>query len=702
MNENKEAFYSYLDDFDLVTIIVPYDDYQSSDEYHLKGNDEVIDLKILEQTHLRNEMKLVCSFDAYILLNLPYLVENNRKEQSSLRTGKIVRSELFDNIYYYKKTDLGVNYQKTSCKFKLWSPVAKQVRLELLSPEKNSEFHLLDYQSSGIWRLVLEGNYVGYRYRYHVQVNGKESVLTDPYGIASDTNSQYNYIVDKAQFEPINADIDFSGNPLDAVVLELSVRDFSMDPEMNFRYPGKFLGLIEPGIKTPLGQPAGFDYLKSLGITHVQLMPVLDFAGVDEKNPRSDYNWGYNPLQYFVLEGGYATDPEDSILRINEFRKVINAFHQANIGVILDVVFNHVHDRESFPIERLVPGYAFRVDREGIHTALSGCKNDLATERKMVRKLIIDALIYWATEFHIDGFRFDLMGLIDFETMNEVRQELEAVNPKILVYGEGWKMHSGNELDRMAHLENKKVLHTIGFFNDRFRDGIKGSTFHALEKGFATGDPFHAKDVAHWVEGSARQRWLFKYTSQSVNYVECHDNLTFMAKALLIQNDPILARKQARLALAMTVLSQGLPFIHLGQEFYRVKDFCENSFKAGDDINQIHWRELDLAIQEVEELRTWIRLRRRLPKLKSHSDLVASSKVEITPQSTVLIRLDQKEHFLILFKPLTQLEEIVIPKEYHLLYTSISAITIKKSGTCHLNDIGVCLFQGKDKPNDEF
>ncbi|MFA7045356.1 MAG: hypothetical protein WC172_03685, partial [Candidatus Izemoplasmatales bacterium] len=176
MNENKEAFYSYLDDFDLVTIIVPYDDYQSSDEYHLKGNDEVIDLKILEQTHLRNEMKLVCSFDAYILLNLPYLVENNRKEQSSLRTGKIVRSELFDNIYYYKKTDLGVNYQKTSCKFKLWSPVAKQVRLELLSPEKNSEFHLLDYQSSGIWRLVLEGNYVGYRYRYHVQVNGKESV----------------------------------------------------------------------------------------------------------------------------------------------------------------------------------------------------------------------------------------------------------------------------------------------------------------------------------------------------------------------------------------------------------------------------------------------------------------------------------------------------------------------------------------------
>ncbi|MFA6791428.1 MAG: hypothetical protein WCR28_03210, partial [Candidatus Izemoplasmatales bacterium] len=259
MNENKEAFYSYLDDFDLVTIIVPYDDYQSSDEYHLKGNDEVIDLKILEQTHLRNEMKLVCSFDAYILLNLPYLVENNRKEQSSLRTGKIVRSELFDNIYYYKKTDLGVNYQKTSCKFKLWSPVAKQVRLELLSPEKNSEFHLLDYQSSGIWRLVLEGNYVGYRYRYHVQVNGKESVLTDPYGIASDTNSQYNYIVDKAQFEPINADIDFSGNPLDAVVLELSVRDFSMDPEMNFRYPGKFLGLIEPGIKTPLGQPAGFD-----------------------------------------------------------------------------------------------------------------------------------------------------------------------------------------------------------------------------------------------------------------------------------------------------------------------------------------------------------------------------------------------------------------------------------------------------------
>lgn len=697
MNETQEFFYAYLDDFDLVTIIIPIDHYQSSDSYRLLGNDEVIDLKVLEQTPLANEMKLVCAFDAYILLNKPYQVENSRKKSATLRTGKIVRSELFDNIYYYKKSDLGVSYQPTSSKFKIWSPVAKQVRLELISPTKTKTFHALEYQSSGIWRLLLEGDFEGYRYRYHVRVNGKEWVLTDPYGIASDANSQYNIVVDSQKFDPITPRIDFSGNPMDAVVMEMSVRDFSMDPDVPFFHPGTFLGMIETGKRTPQGNPAGFDYLTSLGITHVQLMPVLDFAGVDETDPKSGYNWGYNPLQYFVLEGGYATDPDDPYARINEFRRLVNAFHQAQIGVILDVVFNHVHDRETFPLERLVPGYAFRVDREGIHTALSGCKNDLATERKMVRKLILDALIYWANEFQVDGFRFDLMGLIDFETMNEIRQELETLDPRILVYGEGWRMQTGNESDRMAHMQNKKVLHTIGFFNDRFRDTIKGSTFNVMEKGFATGDPTNVKDVVNCVEGGARNRWLFKYASQSVNYVECHDNLTFMAKALMMESDPVKAKKQARLALSLVLLSQGMSFLHLGQEFFRIKDFCDNSFKAGDQINQITWKDIDSATEAIDELKTLIRLRKHLPRLKSHSDLMAHSFVDITPKQTIVMTLLGSDNSLLVFKPLPDPERIKIPLSAKLLYTSIGFLDNQNPGVIELKDSGSCLFQWKDE-----
>jgi pullulanase len=498
----------------------------------------------------------------------------------------------------------------------------------------------------------------------------------------------------------MEATIDFSGNPLDAVVMEINVRDFSMDPEVPFCHRGKFLGLVETGLKTPGGNPAGFDYLKQLGITHVQLMPVLDFAGVDELDPDRTYNWGYNPIQYFVPEGWYATDPMDPYSRINEFREMVDAFHQANIGVILDVVFNHVYDLATFPLELLAPGYAFRVDREGIHTALSGCKNDLATERKMVRKLILDAVLYWATEFKIDGFRFDLMGLIDFETMNEIRQELEAVNPKILVYGEGWKMQTGNESDRMAHLQNKKVLHTLGFFNDRFRDQVKGNTFILAEKGYATGDLTMAEDVAEWMLGGARHRLLFKYTSQSVNYVECHDNLTLYAKILQIHPDEILAKKQSLLATAMTLLSLGMPFLHLGQEFFRTKGFVENTFKAGDDINRIVWKDTDASQAAIRLVAQLIQIRRHHVgfRLKSHSDLMDHATAIVLPSKTILITLRADTELTLCFKPTATPEEITLPKGAELLVASSDDLIKNHSGTWRLSDIGTCLFQRKDKP----
>ncbi|MFA5289693.1 MAG: type I pullulanase [Candidatus Izemoplasmatales bacterium] len=703
MKKDQRKFYPYLDDFDLLTIIVPQKNHDPGETYQLFGNDELIDLVIVEEVALTDEIKLLCTFDAYIDLGKIYYVINSKQDQSELYTGKIVRTELFDNIYQYRKHDLGASYHRDQTKFKLWSPVAKSVRLELAPPGSEPRFYDMKYTTSGVWRLVVEGDVEGYRYRYHVYVNGSEMRVTDPYARASDANGQYAYVVNPEKWLSMTEAIDFSGQMLDAIIYEVNVRDFSMDPNTDFRYRGKYLSMIETGVKTSSNHPAGFDYLKELGITHVQIMPIIDFGGVDEKQPDSLYNWGYNPEQYFVPEGWYATDPDDPYARINELRAMINGFHKANIGVILDVVYNHVHVADQFPYEKLVPGYSYHVDRDGILTNVSGCQNHLATHRKMIRKLIIDSCLFWAQEYHVDGFRFDLMGLIDYETMNEIRQELHALSEHIIVYGEGWKMHQSNLADRMAHMRNKKVLYTIGFFNDTFRETIKGSTFDPLVRGFATGDISHLDRVREVLYGSALNRYLFKYTSQSINYVECHDNMTFYDKALMITNDPLRAKKQALLATSIVILAQGVPFIHMGQEWYRTKHFEDNTYRSGDQLNRINWDEIDAAETDIRFLRQLIGLRKCSPcfQLKSHYELSQQMDVFLLESGSILAYYNDGANLMVVFKPLPKKEILEIDERYGLLSTSgiIKAIS---SGTFELTDIGTYVFHRKEDSHDEF
>lgn len=688
----EHPFYSYLDNFDEITIIIPMKNYRDNNAYRLIGDDEAIELVVREKISLGGEVKLVCSFDAYIHLEKRYYVENEEGDQSELQTGKIVRTELFDNIYRSKKTDLGFTYLKESTKFKIWSPVAKKVTLELVSPEGIQTMLDVPYTSSGVWRIVVEGDLERTRYRYHVYVNGKEQVVGDPYAVASDANGIYAYVIDKAKTVPQKHRFEFSGDPLDAVIYEASIRDFSMDLSVPFQHRGKYLAFTETGLKTKEGRPAGLDHLIELGITHVQIMPFFDFDGVDELDPDRFYNWGYNPKQYNVPEGWFSSDPNDPYARINELKQMIDTLHKHNIGVIMDVVYNHVYDAFDFPFEKLIPGYAYHVDRQGIYTNHSGCKNDLATHRKMVRKLILDSVKYWVEEYGIDGFRFDLMGLIDTETMNEVRQELYDLSPRILVYGEGWKMHSSNQADRMAHMTNKQVLYTIGFFNDRFREIVKGKTFEPTAPGFATGGEVDMTALKHVILGSALNRHLFKYTSQSINYVECHDNMTFYDKALTMTKDIETIRKQSLLALSMVVLAQGVPFLHAGQEFLRTKFGVENSYDAGDVINRLDWSSLDQYHENVDFLKKLIALRKQFGvfKLKSTTELAQNADVIALQSGSVLYCLNNSVSFLIVFKPKPQIETIVVPEGYELFETSMKVKT--KEHAYELCDIGTVIF----------
>ena len=697
---DKRPFYCYLDSFDELTIIIPIKNYQDNLEYFLVGNEEIIKLKTTQKINLGVEIKLIANFDAYIDLSKVYFVENTKKQSAELYTGKIVRTELFDNIYNYKKHDLGFTYTEEGTKFKIWSPVAKYVKLELVDKSGNISFHDLENKIAGVWRAFIDGDLEGFKYRYLVYVNGKEQSVLDPYGKASNANGEYNFVIDFKKTYQMQYKPNFSGNPLDAIIYETSVRDFTSDEFVAFKNKKKYLGFIEDNLKTPEGFSVGVDYLVELGITHVQLMPIFDFEGIDELNPDTQYNWGYNPSQYFVPEGSYSTDPNDAYSRINELKMMVDQLHKRNISVVMDVVYNHVYDAVNFSMEKLVPGYPYHVDRNGINTNVSGCSNDLATHRKMLRKLIIDATHFWASEYKIDGFRFDLMGLIDYETMNELMLELHDLNPNIIVYGEGWNMYSSNLSDRMAHMGSKKVMPTIGFFNDKFREIIKGSTFSPKEAGYTTGNTTNLETVKEMILGSARNRYLFKYSAQSINYVECHDNLTFFDKCLYMTDNLEKIYQHQLLATSMVILSQGVPFIHSGQEFYRTKSLDENSYISGDEVNKVDWSLREKHVDDINFVKELINIRKNFNcfKLKAASDLEAKTDIVSLNSGSLLVHYNDTCNLLLVFKPSSVEETIIIPEEYQLLLAS-KEVESKDSSEYCLKEIGTYIFRKGDDAN---
>lgn len=549
-------------------------------------------------------------------------------------------SDEFEKQYTYTGNDLGAVWTKAQTTFRVWAPTASAVSVDLYDAGSGGQPRTVSMVSAekGTWLLTLPGDLNGVYYTYTAIVDGIRREACDPYAKACGVNGHRAMVIDLSTTNPTGWTKDSDPNAgkavTDAVIYELHIRDLSIDPSSGIRHKGKFLGLTETGTVNPHGQSTGLDHIKSLGITHLHLLPSYDFGSVDEASNAPQFNWGYDPVNYNIPEGSYATDPYDGHVRVREFKQMVETLHQNGISVVMDVVYNHVFDADTFCFNRLVPGYFSRGSSNG-----SGCGNDTASERSMVRKYIVDSVCYWADEYHIDGFRFDLVGLLDVGTVNAIVSTVHAKHPHVLFYGEGWDIPSlmTKPNVKMAIKPNSHLTPQFAYFSDTLRDLLRGSVWEDTQLGFVSGQTGLKPLLEQCIQGMPD--WCGDPT-QSVNYASCHDNMTLFDRIVI--STPTASRAQQirmnNLTAAIYMLCQGIPFIHAGEELLRTKNFDHNSYRSPDSVNSIKWNDLN-----KEEYRQTLAYYQGLIRLRSTYSVLRLTDVQEV-RNTVLPRHDTPEH----------------------------------------------------------
>ena len=518
-------------------------------------------------------------------------------------------SDEFEKANTYTGDDLGQTYSKDSTKLRVWAPTAISVNVKLYktgdaaADKDATEVVAMTKDVNGTWIATLDGDRNGTYYTYEVTTDVETTEACDPYARAVGINGKRAMIIDLASTNPAGWDTD--KNPqagkgyTDAVIYELHVRDLSTDASSGITNKGKYLGLIETGTKTPGGVSTGLDHMVDLGITHVHLLPVYDINSVDESKMDDDsvnhFNWGYDPLNYNVPEGSYSTDPYNGEVRVKEFKQMVKGLHDAGIAVVMDVVYNHVADSNKFCVNQIVKGYFTRPNSNG-----SGCGNDVATERSMVSKYIVDSVNYWADEYHIDGFRFDLAGLLDIDTINEIVKTVHEKHPDVIFYGEGWAAGSTvltKKNVELAVMANADKTPGFAYFSDTIRNAVKGGTYGGVSKGFISGASSNTGELFNCFKGTPS--WC-PSPSQSINYISAHDNNTLYDHISMVATDASEDQKMSmnKLGAAFYMTSQGIPFFQAGEEFLRSKPdgkggYDENSYNSGDAINSLKWSDLE-------------------------------------------------------------------------------------------------------------
>lgn len=561
----------------------------------------------------------------------------------------------FEMSNTYLGDDLGAVWTEEETRFRVWAPTAEQVIINLYKTGGNQDIFqniVMDRSRNGTWVAVVNGNMKGVYYTYSVTVEGETKEAVDPYAKAVGVNGKRGMVIDLTSTNPsgfTNEKPPKFDHSTDAVIYELHIRDFSIDSSSGMVHKGKYLAFTEHGTKNSYGDATGIDYLKQLGITHVHLLPTFDYMTIDETIIHiPQYNWGYDPQNYNVPEGSYSTDPYHGEVRIHEFKQMVQVLHTNGIRVIMDMVYNHTMQNMDSNFNCIVPGYYYRLTEEGDFSNASGCGNETASERSMVRKFIIDSVLYWAKEYHIDGFRFDLMGVHDIKTMNELRKTLYELEAGILLYGEGWTggLSTLSEHERSVK-ENIRNMNTgIAAYNDNLRDGIKGNVFRFEEQGYVTGKDGMEDTIKAGVVGETPHDWVdysrVIYTNypwavqptQVVNYASAHDNLTLWDKIFLSnQFDSIENRiKMNLLSAAIILTSQGIPFFQSGEEFLRSKPlneektrFDDNSYASPDQVNSLKWNLVTENKDIVDYYRGLIEFRKnhRALRMTSTEDLVS-------------------------------------------------------------------------------
>ena len=548
-----------------------------------------------------------------------------------------------DEIYStYNGDDLGSVYTPECTVFKVWAPSAEQVLLKLYSTgsyfEQGAQVigikQMLFDAATGVWSGSIDGDLKGIYYTYVIKTEKGTHETQDVYSRAVGVNSNRSEVVDLRATDPEGWDSDIHVlpyKPNDAVIWEIHVRDFSSSDTSGIskEHRGKFLAFTEDNTFIPFTSfPTCVNYLKRLGITHVQLNPVFDFGSVNETTG-VEYNWGYDPVNYNVPEGSYSTDPYHGEVRIKEFKQMVMALHKAGIGVIMDVVYNHVYSTADSPFEKTVPGYYFRM-QDGKFLNSSGCGNVTASDKVMFRKFMIDSLRYWVEEYHIDGFRFDLMACHDIETLNEIRAELDKIDKRILMYGEPWTANDGENgisgEDCCNKTNAKKLSVRIGMFNDDMRHGIKGGSDDD-SKGFIQGSTHSAYNVIAGMMGASSVtfgNWANE-PSQCITYASAHDNLTLWDKILKsnwcddFDTTDNLYLRQNKLAAVLILASMGIPFMLAGEEFARTKRGDHNSYKSPDSINSINWTRVVRYSHLVDYYKGLIQIRKAFSPLRDNT-----------------------------------------------------------------------------------
>ncbi len=561
-------------------------------------------------------------------------------------------SKAFENEYTYTGDDLGVTLTSDSTVFKLWAPTATAVKVNLYGSGhlgESKENYALTRGEKGVWSYTHSENLENTYYTYTVTTSMGEQEAVDPYARSTGRNGLRGMILDLDKTDPEN----WNGNPFevpnvenytDAQIWEVHIRDFSNKIE-SFKHKGKYLAFTETGLKNANGKAVGVDYLKELGVNYVHLLPSFDYASVDEQTCE-DFNWGYDPQNYNVPEGSYSSDPKDGRVRVNEYKQMVQALHNQDIGVVMDVVYNHTFSVDS-NLNKVVPYYYYRYNANGALSNGSGCGNETASERSMVRKYFVDSVTYWQNEYNLDGFRFDLMGLHDTTTMQAIAKAVHTTNPKALIYGEGWTggtttdNYTGSTLANIGKLNSGEYeTNGVAMFNDVLRDGAKGSVFDINDTGFATGARAdYLEKVLFGVTGGINTNkqfsthtdngWFAKNPTNIVNYVSAHDNNTLWDRICHKYGEGAdtlaLRLKRNALSAAIVQTSLGIPFMQAGEEMLRAKknedgSYNENSYNSPDSVNNIDWSLLSESSDQYKMMQYYkglIEFRKSSPTLRS-------------------------------------------------------------------------------------
>ena len=591
-------------------------------------------------------------------------------------------SSAFESQFTYEGHNLGARWTPQKTVFRVWAPTAEDVTVNLYrsgNPHADdllTQLHMTrDVQ--GTWVAERMGDLNGVYYTYLVTVDGHIVEACDPYAVTTGVNGQRAMVLDLASTNPEGWEKDkdpFTGKSIcDAFIYELHVRDLSANRSSRIKNKGKFLGLTETGKKTKGGHPTGLDHIRELGITHLHLLPVFDYGFTDESRAKPQFNWGYDPVNFNVPEGSFSTNPYDGAVRVKEMKQMVKTLHDNGISVVMDVVYNHVYEALDYCFNQIVPGYFSRVTN-GTYSNGSCCGNDTASERSMVRKYIVDSVKYWADEYHIDGFRFDLVGLIDVQTVNEIMHTVHKTHPNVIFYGEGWSMSTAmTKLGLpLAVQNNSAMMPGFSFFSDTIRDLLRGSVFFNTHPGFVSGAICSKDQLEACFMGVPL--WAAE-PYQSVNYVSCHDNNTLFDRiALGAPEAPFDVQvKMNQLAAAFCMLSQGVPFMQAGEELLRTKPgkkggFDENSYRSPDKVNSIKWDTLDdPAYQEnLNFYKGLIAFRKAHAslRLKTRSEVWKKvHPVHVDNEHAVAFHIDEKDHEIFLvFNADTQALTVELPE----------------------------------------